>query len=68
MLAAAVLLPVTNLITIPTAVIGSAIKGVSNDYKFLKSPAGKDMMKYYHIAASLDHQGAIKRLEELEGK
>ena len=66
MLAASVLIPVTNFVTIPTAILGAGVATVMKYDKFVKTDAGKDMMKYYRRAANLGHSKAKERVKELE--
>lgn len=66
MLAVSVLIPVTNLIAIPAAIIGGVLSSANQNKKFLKTEAGKDMMKYYRRAAALGHSEAEKRVKQLE--
>ena len=65
--AISVLIPITNVITGPIGVLGGVLAGVVQDELFLKTDAGKDMMKYYRKAASLGHSGAAKRIKAFEG-
>ena len=60
------LVPVTNLVTIPVALVGAGVNAVMNYDKYGKTEAGKEMMKYYRKAASLGHVLAKKRVEELK--
>lgn len=66
MLAVSILVPVTNFVTIPAAIIGSALSSSNKNKKFLKTDAGKDMMKYYRRAAELGHEDAKKKVKQLE--
>ena len=66
LVALSVLVPVTNFVTIPAALLGSGMVGVSKKKKFVQTEAGKEMMKYYHRAADLGHVEAKKKVEELK--
>ena len=66
MIAASVLIPVTNFVTIPAAILGAGVGTVMKYDKFVKTDAGKDMMKYYRRAANLGHSKAKERVKELE--
>ena len=66
LLALSVLIPVTNVVTIPAAIIGAGVNAAMKYDKFVKTDAGKDMMKYYRKAASLGHEKAKERVNELE--
>lgn len=66
LVAISVLVPVTNLFTIPATLIGSGITNVGKKSTFMQTVAGKEMMKYYHRAAELGHSEAKKRVEELK--
>ena len=65
-MAVSVLIPVTNFVTIPAAVIGSGLAYANKKEKFLQTEAGKEMMKYYRRATDLGHSEAKKRLDELK--
>lgn len=65
MVAASVLIPITSLITIPAALLGSSAVRASKKKKFLDTEAGKDMMKYYYIAADRGNEEAKEKIEEL---
>ncbi len=62
---AAVLIPIANVFTLPGAFVGSKIQKSMAYKKFLKTDAGKDMLKYYRKAAELGHEEAKKKLEKL---
>lgn len=66
LVALSVLVPVTNFVTIPAALLGSGMVGESKKKKFVQTEAGKEMMKYYHRAADLGHAEAKKKVEELK--
>jgi hypothetical protein len=66
MLAVSVLIPVTNFVIIPAAILGAGVGTVMKYDKFVKTDAGKDMMKYYRRAANLGHDKAKERVKELE--
>ena len=66
LLALSVLVPVTNFVTIPAAIVGAAANASGKDIKFLKTEAGKEMMKYYRKAAALGHGEAKERVKQLE--
>ena len=66
MLAVSVLIPVTNFVTIPAAILGAGVGAAMKYDKFVKTDAGKDMMKYYRRAANLGHSKANERVKELE--
>ena len=66
LLALSVLVPVTNVVTVPAAILGAGANSVMSYEKFVKSEAGKEMMKYYRKAASLGHVLAKKRVDELK--
>lgn len=65
MVAASVLIPITSFITIPAALFGSSAVRASKKKKFLATEAGKDMMKYYYIAADRGNEEAKEKIEEL---
>ena len=65
-IAASVLIPVTNWFTIPAALVGSAILKRKKYKAFLKTDAGKDMLQYYRKAAGLGHEKAQDRVKKLE--
>lgn len=63
--AAAVLVPVTNFITIPAAAVAYAFAdGIIKDKTLLKSENGQEMIKYYKKAAELGHEEAKKKYEK----
>ena len=66
LLVAAVVLPGTNLITVPASLICNKLEKRNKIKAFLKTDAGKDMLKYYNKAADLGHDKARKRLKELK--
>ena len=66
LVALSVLVPVTNLFTVPAALIGSGGPNMSKKIDFMQTEAGKEMMKYYRRAAELGHEEAKKRVEELK--
>ncbi len=66
LVALSVLVPVTNLFTVPAALIGSGVTNMSKKIDFMQTEAGKEMMKYYRRAAELGHEEAKKRVEELK--
>lgn len=66
LVAASVLVPVTNFVTIPVALTGSFVRNVIKKGKFMKTDAGKEMMKYYQKAAELGNEDAKKKVEELK--
>ena len=66
LLALSVLVPVTNVVTIPAAIIGAGANSAMSYEKFVNSEAGKEMMKYYRKAVSLGHAKAKERVEELK--
>lgn len=66
LVALSVLVPVTNLVTIPAALLGSGMVGESKKKKFVQTEAGKEMMKYYHRAADLGHAEAKKKVDDLK--
>ena len=66
LLALSVIVPVTNVVTIPAAIIGASANSGMSYKKFVKSEAGKEMMKYYRKAVSLGHVKAKERVEELK--
>ena len=65
LVAVSVLIPITNWVTIPTAIIGSVIRNNSKKKKFINSEPGQDMMKYYQKASELGSEDAKKILKEL---
>lgn len=66
LVAASALIPVTNWITIPAALVGSSLRYASKMEKFVKSKEGQCMVKYYQRAADLGSEHAKKRMEELK--
>ena len=64
--AASVLIPVTNFVTIPAGLVGSAVEKKIKIKNFLKTDSGKEMLKYYRIGAELGHNGCKDRIKELE--
>ena len=63
LVAVGVVIPVTNLITMPAALAGSKLIGLTKKNSFKQSEAGEKMMKYYRKAAALGHPEAKKKLK-----
>ncbi|MCI6654991.1 MAG: sel1 repeat family protein [Clostridium sp.] len=64
--AASVLVPVTNLITVPAGLIGSTLGRKMRFESFLKSEAGKEMVKYYEKGAQLGDEKCKKKIDDLK--
>lgn len=62
--AAALLVPITNIVTIPAAAAGTVASAIIKDKVFLKSEKGQEMIKYYKKAAELGHEEAKKKYEK----
>lgn len=60
-----VAIPITNWVTIPTALLGSFMRHRGKKKKFLKSEAGQEMIKYYQKAAGLGNEDAKELLEKI---
>ena len=66
LVAASILVPVTNFVTIPAAIGGSALKRRNAIKKLLSTDKGKEMIQYYRKASELGYEDAEKRLKKLE--
>lgn len=63
---AAALIPVVNVIALPASAAASAGASFAKNKAYLKTDEGKKMIEHYQTAASLDHQKAKERLNELK--
>ena len=59
-------IPITSIVTIPAAILGSAATSTIKMEKFLKTEKGKEMYKYYCIAADYGIDTAKKKLARLK--
>lgn len=66
-MAVSVLVPVTNIVTVPVGILGAAKTRSSKFKKFLETDTGKDMVEYYRKAAESGHEDAKKKLKKIEG-
>ena len=65
-IAAAAAIPITNLVTVPAAIIGSLTYNAGKKIEFLKTDNGQEMLHYFEKAADLGYEEAKKALKKLE--
>ena len=66
LLLTAAVVPVTNLVTVPTAIVGSRLRKRMIIKKALKTDQGKEMLQYYEKAAELGYNDAKKKWSKLK--
>ena len=66
LLLASAVVPVTNLVTVPAAIVGSRIRKRMVIKNALKSDQGKEMLQYYEKAAELGNNNAKEKLSKLK--
>ena len=65
LVALSIFVPISNFITVPIAVLTSALKSVRNDGKFRRSEAGQKGIAYYRKAAELGNKDAKEKLKSM---
>lgn len=66
LVAASLLVPITSIVTVPAALLGSAAVRGSKKKKFLATEEGKEMMTYYEIAAEYGIEEAEEKIRDLK--
>lgn len=66
LVAASILVPITSIVTVPAALLGSAAVRENKKKKFLATEAGKDMMRCYEIAAKYGIEEAGEKIRDLK--
>src|SRR5699024_1405094 len=66
LLLTAAVVPVTNLVTVPTAIVGSRLRKRMIIKKALKTDQGKEKLQYYEKAAELGYNDAKKKWSKLK--